>query len=99
MARATLASKQARAGTWMQEAFGRSMRDHVRATGAGRISTAVVEVDRIMKLSKTPDMLRDWAVEDRKSPAGTTAKITATSALTLLTYRSSSPSATTETYS
>ena len=68
----------------MQEAFGRSMRDHVRATGAGRISTAIVDVDRIVKLSKTPDMLRDWAVEDRKSPAGAKAKITATSALALL---------------
>ena len=46
------------------------MRDHVRATGAGRLSTAVVDVDRIMKLSKTPDMLRDWAAKDQKSPAG-----------------------------
>ena len=84
MARPSLASKQARAETWMQEAFGRSMRDHVRATGYGRISTAVVDVDRIMKLSKAPGMLRDWAAEDQKSPAGAKAKITVTSVLALL---------------
>ncbi len=84
MARPTLASKQARAEEWMQEAFGRSMRDHVRATGYGRISTAVVDVDRIMKLSKAPDLLRDWAEEDQKSPAGAKAKITATSVFALL---------------
>jgi len=84
MARPSLVSKQARAETWMQEAFGRSMRDHVRATGYGRISTAVVDVDRIMKLSKAPGMLRDWAAEDQKSPAGAKAKITATSVFALL---------------
>ena len=84
MARPTMASKQAKAEIWMQEAFGRSMRDHVRATGYGRISTAVVDVDRIMKLSKAPGMLRDWAAEDQKSPAGAKAKITVTSVLALL---------------
>ena len=84
MVRPSLVSKQARAETWMQDAFGRSMRDHVRATGYGRISTAVVDVDRIMKLSKAPGMLRDWAAEDQKSPAGAKAKITATSVFALL---------------
>ena len=84
MARPTLVSKQARAETWMQEAFGRSMRDHVRANGHERVSTAIVDVDRIMKLSKAPRMLRDWADQDRKSPAGAKAKITAPSALALL---------------
>jgi len=84
VSRPTNLSKYEEAEAWMTETFGARMKDYIRAQQANPVSVAVVDVDRVLKLSGARQLLLQWRAEDAKSTAGRPAIHSADAALALI---------------
>lgn len=84
MSRPTKLSKYEEAEAWMTETFGARMKDYLQSRQANPVSVAVVDVDRVFKLSGARQLLLRWRAEDAKSTAGRPAIHSADAALALI---------------
>jgi hypothetical protein len=84
VSRPTNLSKYEETEAWMTETFGARMKDYLQSRQTNPISVAVVDVDRVFKLSGARQLLLQWRTEDAKSTAGRPAIHSADAALALI---------------
>ncbi|MCY7287250.1 MAG: hypothetical protein LH624_03115 [Cryobacterium sp.] len=84
MSRPTNSSQREHAEQWMLTTFGHRMGDYLKESRHEPMGLAVVEVDRVLKIGRTRQLLASWRDDDVLSKAGAKAILDPSAALGLI---------------